>query len=248
MLSRKQIDIIGEGLVREFKPEALVTPQEIDVDLFAQDYLGMDQDFAYLSHCGVYLGMTVFNDTDKVPVYDPATQQAEYMSAKAHTVIIDKTLLAENQEHRYRFTMGHEASHEFLHKEYFAYDPNQLTIFDFMGESPAPMVQCRVDTKKLDTATQKTWNDRDWMEWQANALSSSILMPKCMVELVVADIKSRKLPQYLASYAMVEEVSSVFNVSFEAATYRLRQLNLIPQLEQVSNDAVRVLTQLACNF
>lgn len=248
MLSRKQIDAIGEGLVREFKPDALVTPQEIDIDLFAQDYLGLDQDFAYLSHCGVYLGMTVFNDTDKVPVYDPTTQQAEYMSAKAHTVIIDKTLLAENQEHRYRFTMGHEASHEFLHKEYFAYDPNQLTIFDFMGESPAPMVQCRVDTKKLDTTTQKTWNDRDWMEWQANALSSSILMPKSMVEMVVADVKSRNLSKNLMSYAVVEEVSSVFNVSFEAATYRLKQLGLIPQTQQINNDVMRVMLQLACNF
>lgn len=248
MLSRKQIDAIGEGLVREFKPDALVTPQEIDIDLFAQDYLGLDQDFAYLSHCGVYLGMTVFNDTDKVPVYDPTTQQAEYMSAKAHTVIIDKTLLAENQEHRYRFTMGHEASHDFLHKEYFAYDPNQLTIFDFLGESPAPMVQCRVDTKKLDTTTQKTWNDRDWMEWQANALSSSILMPKSMVEMVVADVKSRNLSKNLMSYAVVEEVSSVFNVSFEAATYRLKQLGLIPQAQQISNEVMRMMLQLACNF
>lgn len=106
VLSRKQIDIIGEGLVREFNPSALMTPQEIDIYLFAQDYLGMDQDFAYLSHCGVYLGMTVFNDTEKVPVYDPTTNTADYMSAKAHTVIIDKTLLADNQEHRYRFTMG----------------------------------------------------------------------------------------------------------------------------------------------
>ena len=75
-----------------------------------------------------------FNDTDKVPVYDPQNNCADYISAKAHTVIIDKTLLEENQEHRYRFTMGHEAGHEFLHKEYFAYDPDQITLFDLMGE------------------------------------------------------------------------------------------------------------------
>lgn len=244
VLSRKQIDIIGEELVREFNPNALVTPQEIDIDLFAQDYLGMDQDFAYLSHCGVYLGMTVFNDTDKVPVYDPTTNSADYMSAKAHTVIIDKTLLADNQEHRYRFTMGHEASHEFLHKEYFVYDPNQLTIFDFMDESPAPMVQCRVDTKKLDAKQQKTWNDRDWMEWQANALSSSMLMPESMVRVVVEDIKTRGIQRGLLHYAFVEEVSSVFNVSFEAATIRLKQLGYIPSTEQISNDVLNVMMQL----
>ena len=71
VLSRKEIDIIGENLVSDFNPDAMHTPQEIDIDLFVQDYLGADQDFQYLSHCGVYLGMTVFNDTDKVPVYDP---------------------------------------------------------------------------------------------------------------------------------------------------------------------------------
>lgn len=118
------MDIIGENLVGEFMPEALKTPQEIDIDLFVQDYLGMEQDFQYLSHCGAYLGMTVFNDTDIVPVYNPVDHCAECISAKAHTVIIDNTLLEENQEHRYRFTMGHEASHGFLYKEYFAYDPD----------------------------------------------------------------------------------------------------------------------------
>ncbi|MFR8846421.1 MAG: hypothetical protein ACLVGL_16155 [Waltera sp.] len=180
MLSRKEIDVIGQNIVGDFMPEALKSPQEIDIDLLAQDYLGMDQDFQYLSHCGVYLGMTVFNDTDKVPVYDPQNNCADYISAKAHTVIIDKMLLEENQEHRYRFTMGHEAGHEFLHKEYFAYDPDQITLFDLMGETPAPMVQCRVDTKKMDCRTSKSWTDRDWMEWQANALSSAVLMPVSM--------------------------------------------------------------------
>ena len=92
MLSRKEIDVIGQNIVGDFMPEALKSPQEIDIDLLAQDYLGMDQDFQYLSHCGVYLGMTVFNDTDKVPVYDPQNNCADYISAKAHTVIIDKTI------------------------------------------------------------------------------------------------------------------------------------------------------------
>ena len=244
VLSRKEIDAIGQNIVGDFMPEALKSPQEIDIDLLAQDYLEMDQDFQYLSHCGVYLGMTVFNDTDKVPVYDPQNNCADYISAKAHTVIIDKTLLADNQEHRYRFTMGHEASHEFLHKEYFVYDPSQLTIFDFIGETPAPMVQCRVDTKKLDARQRKTWNDRDWMEWQANALSSSMLMPESMVRVVIEDIKTRAIQRDLLHYAFVEEVSSVFNVSFEAATIRLKQLGYISSNEQISNDVLNVMIQL----
>lgn len=68
---------MGENLVGEFMPEALKTPQEIDIDLFVQDYLGMEQDFQYLSHCGLYLGMTVFNDTDRIPVYNPVETRYE---------------------------------------------------------------------------------------------------------------------------------------------------------------------------
>jgi Zn-dependent peptidase ImmA (M78 family) len=225
VLSRKEIDDIGENLVKDFNPSALITPQEIDIDLLAQDYLGMEQDFQYLSHCGVYLGMTVFNDTGKVPVYDPNLNRANYISAKAHTVIIDNTLLAENQQHRYRFTMGHEVSHDFLHTEYFAYDPNQLALF---GKSfDFPMVQCRVDSKKLEVKQQKSWTDRDWMEWQANALSSAILMPKSVVLKVAGDVAKGCTEKHLIPYAEIRKVSEIFNVSFEAAMYRLKELNVI---------------------
>lgn len=225
VLSRKEIDIIGENIVRDFMPEALKMPQEIDIDLLAQDYLGMDQDFQYLSHCGVYLGMTVFNDTEKVPVYDPMNERAEYISAKAHTVIIDKTLLAENQEHRYRFTMGHEASHEFLHKEYFNYDVNQMTLFDMFPEA---MIQCRVDAKKYNARQSAEWTDMDWMEWQANALSSAILMPKSAVLEVAQEVSnSRRTAGRLLAYTKAMKVAKVFNVSNEAAMYRLKELDVV---------------------
>ncbi len=243
-MSRKEIDVIGENLVGDFMPDALENPQEIDIDSFAQNYLGMDQDFQYLSHCGVYLGMTVFNDTDKVPVYDPQRECADYISAKAHTVIIDKTLLAENQEHRYRFTMGHEASHEFLHKEYFAYDPDQMTIFDYIGEAPVPMVQCRIDTKRMDAKNPEVWTDRDWMEWQANALSSAILMPVSMVRKVAESVKTTKA--VFRNYVIAARVSNVFNVSFEAASYRLKQLGYIPQDVQMSSDVLNMIATQLC--
>ena len=234
VLSRKEIDDIGENLVSDFNPAAMQMPQEIDIDLFVQDYLGADQDFQYLSHCSVYLGMTVFNDTDKVPVYDPVQNRAEYISSRANTIIIDQTLLEEKQEHRYRFTMGHEASHVFLHTPYFAYDPNQITLMDLMGGGKeAAMIQCRVDTKKMNCEQQAVWTDKEWMEWQANALSSAILMPRAMVLKVVREI--RKKPGFCQKtetqrcYIEADTVSQVFNVSFQAATIRLKELGVMRQ-------------------
>lgn len=249
VLSKKEIDVIGENIVGDFMPEALESPKQIDIDLLAQDYLGMEQDFQYLSHCGVYLGMTVFNDTDKVPVYNPATKCAEYISAKAHTVIIDRTLLEDNQEHRYRFTMGHEAGHEFLHKEYFAYDPNQLTLWD-LDEVPHPaMVQCRVDTKKLECTQNTTWTDCDWMEWQANALSSAMLMPASMVRLVADNYIRPDLKPDFYNYALADEIASVFNVSFEAAGYRLKNLGYIPKDFTLKTNVLNLIyPKLVSNF
>lgn len=80
-------------MAEDFCPNALKTPTEIDADRFLTRYLGLTQDYKYLSHCGVYLGMTVFNDTDYVPVFNDERWEAEFITVKAGTVIIDNILL-----------------------------------------------------------------------------------------------------------------------------------------------------------
>jgi hypothetical protein len=224
ILSRAEIDQIGENLVADFNPEALREPTEIDVDRFITRYLGMEQDFQYLSHCGLYLGMTVFNDSDRVTVFNAEKWQAEYISVKAGTVIIDNSLLADNQEHRYRFTVGHEAAHKILHTDYFEHrakqNPSALDII--------PMVQCRADTaKRLGNPSRKK-SAADWMEWQANCLSSSILMPRSMVIKAARRAEQRSC----SANAALEAVIRTFNVSNDAAYYRLQELNLVPQRKQ----------------
>lgn len=235
ILSRKEIDALGEALAGDFCPAALINPQPLDVDGFAEQYLHMTQDYQFLSHCGVYLGMTIFNDTNQIAVYDPVSEKAKFISAKANTIIIDNTLLKESQEHRYRFTMGHEASgHAFLHQECFAIDPNQLS---FQAPSTATQFQCRVDsTRLLNAKPKQSWDDRDWMEWQANAMSSAFMMPESMVRKAVDDlrrdmgIKYCKKHESRFEYAAVSRVSELFNMSFQAANIRLKNLGLIRNL------------------
>lgn len=174
ILSKAEIDAIGERFVQDFQPEVLTNPSPVDIEGFIEFYLGMTPDYQYLSHNGVYLGMTVFNDTNKVPVFDPTTNRAEYISAKARTVIIDNRLLDENQRHRFRFTLGHEGGHDIFHSGYFSYNPDQTSLFD--EEFVAPMIQCRVDSGMTDRADTRKWDDHDWMEWQANHLSAAVLI------------------------------------------------------------------------
>lgn len=108
IISNDEIDTLGERLVADFSPLDIFTPKAIDIDRFVTKYLKLKQDFYYLSHCGVYLGTTIFQETHRLPVFNPETISAEYAHVEAGTVIIDSSLMVDNQEHRYRFTMGHE--------------------------------------------------------------------------------------------------------------------------------------------
>lgn len=223
VLSKKEIDTIGERFVRDFQPEVLTDPAPVDIESFIECYLGMTADYQYLSHNGVYLGMTVFNDTNRVIVFDPNTQRAEYIHAKARTVIIDNRLLEEDQHQRYRFTLGHEGGHDILHSGFFSYNPDQLSMFE---PSYAPMIQCRVDNTVSKRPNTGNWSDHDWMEWQANALASSILMPETAVRIVAEPYKS-KLDKPLTRASLIVQISTVFDVSISAATIRLKDLGYI---------------------
>ena len=229
ILSKDGIDTLGEAFVRDFNPEALMEPLPLDIDRFVCDYLGMLQDFAYLSNDGRYLGMTVFNDTGRVVVYDPERNEADYIAARAGTVIIDNTLLANGKEHRYRFTMGHEGGHGILHTDYFAYDPDQTSFEDTERE---PVIQCRVDgTSVLRQKNVRLWTPEDRMEWQANHMSSALLMPRSMVYKLVRSLSQEKSVEF--DIMAILTVADAFNVSNEAAQYRLLDFGLIRSREPI---------------
>lgn len=228
VLSKREIEVIGENFILDFCPDALTHPQAINIDDFVELYLGMKIDYQYLSNDGRYLGMTVFNDTDKVVIFDPENRRADYLHADARTVLIDNTLLEENQGHRYRYTMGHEGSHDIFHSGYYSYNPNQLSFFD--KNNTAPMVQCRQKSFDSSMKTSKQWTDVEWMEWQANFLSSVLLMPAKAVR-IVANSKNNIAPS-MRSLAMIQAVAQTFDVSPEAAKCRLKELRCIdPQFD-----------------
>ena len=74
-------------------------------------------------------------------------------------------------------------------------------------------------------------------------------MPFSMVRRVAVNCKQPELQHILYHYARTEEVASVFNVSFEAAGYRLKQLGYSPQETQLSTDILNMISiDLACNY
>lgn len=221
IISNKELDQIGERMAIDFDPSLMLDPHPIDIDRFIENYLGLQLDYMYLSHCGVYLGTMVFQTTDHLPVYSPEKNRAEYAHADAGTVIIDSSLERDDQEHRYRFTAAHEGSHGILHPNYFL---NSIGSED--RDETGIYVRCRADFR---TCRQRglllPMTDDERVEQQANRLSAAILMPQNSVKLLFArDPYNRKESWVLAA---LNRMSEVFNVSAEAAFYRLKALELI---------------------
>lgn len=231
ILSKESIDYIAERFLEDFCPEALKEPREIDIESFAFNYLKLEQDFQYLSHCGIYLGMMVFKDTDKLAVYNPDKNRAEYIEAREGTIIIDNSLLEESQECRYRFTVGHEAGHWIFHRLFFQRDMKQASSFLRPAQA---VVQCRAASLEGKMKHFDQWNDSDRMEWQANYMSSALFMPKS----IVVDSYNRcyfredmerendcDAPYYREMYT--NSMAGFFNVSRQAAEIRLKSLGLM---------------------
>ena len=221
IISDQEIDVLGERLVTDFLKTPLIDPHEIDIDRFVTRYRRYGLDYKYLSHCGVYLGTTIFTASDKIPVYVPEENRAKFIHVDAHTIIIDESLLSENQEHRYRFTLGHEISHGVLHEQFFIRNEGTSTVY----EQEAAGIRCRADAYNLRETKGARWTELRRIEWQANRLSAAILMPKSMVAIMVARYPLKG--DYMRQLELSHVMSDKFNVSSEAAYYRLIDLGYI---------------------
>ncbi len=96
------------------------------------------------------------------------------------------------------------------------------------------MVQCRVDYSQLSNKRMALWTDNDWMEWQANRLSSAILMPESMVRQLTS--KNTEGPSAFRAACWVLDVQRIFNVSIQAAEIRLRELGMLAGISKPDID------------
>lgn len=228
ILGNAEIDFHAEAFLRDYNPSLLTNPQPINIEELAEYYLGLTMEYDYLSHNGFIWGRMVFNDTGRIPVYLPDEGRADYIPAKRGTVIIDNTLLDDDNEYRLRSTVGHECGHWVFHSSYYTFDPNQLSLFDMDGMAATA---CRKQDIEGDVeGRRRLESDQDWLEHHAKYFSAAILMPKTMFVKVVDELETRsKIPKecwafrddYLANY-----LSETFNVSPTSAKIRLKQLGL----------------------
>lgn len=70
------------------------------------------------------------------------------------------------------------------------------------------------------------------MEWQANRMSSALLMPRSMVYKIVRNLPQEKSVDF--DIMAILTVADAFNVSNEAAQYRLLDFGLIRSREPMN--------------
>ena len=214
ILSAAMIENTAEQMLEEFLPQGCAKPCAIDMDAFLIDYFHMVLEEKSLSHDGHILGMTVFADTDKVVIYIPEKNEADYYSVKARTVLIDRK---RQTSESVRFTKAHEAGHSYFHNVFFMRHPGEKVCRE-----------SRETLEQKDPDKDKVWSDKEWMEWQANTFASCLLMPAPMVRKLIDPMpKIQAGDPFGDRMERICRVCDVFQVSKAMAEIRLKGLGLL---------------------
>ena len=234
VLGKENIENESENILRQFCPDCLVEPKEIDVEKLIED-MGLDLCYAKMSENSEILGAFVFNK-GVIPTYTDDHFENKVYSEK--TIIIDSTI-AENDDPRLRFTHGHELGHYVTQYDIFHINENQLSLFNFSEEHDNAVICKRksIGFVNLFNRRKSLETKEDWQEWQANYFSSTLLIPKCTLKIA--------LKPYLDTYdvmdqasllnkleveeimELVDKLSKIYNVSNEMMINRLKSLNYL---------------------
>lgn len=231
ILSNEKIDEHAELLIGDYDSSLLSKPQSIDVEDFAENYLGLHFHFTDLSHNGFIWGRMVFNDA-KIIVYNPDTKRPDEEPVDGDTIVIDNGLLDEKKEHAFRSTVMHESGHAIYHDEYYYIDYYQLPLEDESEVEHFPYTSCESKSimGNIGSTSRKLRTDLEWIEHQAKYFSAAALMPRKTMRTLCANPKIQQFcfgeyPGY-ENDALIAMVSKVYNVSYESAKIRIKELGL----------------------
>lgn len=144
---------------------------------------------------------------------------------RKRVILIDASL--QSDEHKFHFTLAHEFGHLALHRK-----------VKVLYENTDPASKETV--LEGDDEAQGYESESDWLEWQANAYASSLLMPELIFKSALISVQKElgigrqgrifvdHQPVNLGDYyQIIAQLSSYFSVSKTAVEYRLHKLGLV---------------------
>ena len=217
-LSKAKIEEYAYEFLLENSPESLSKAIQTDIEFIVENKLNINLQCLKLDSTKNLLGMTIMNPM-KVKYLNENSQVEEGIFDR-NTILINEFLADEkNQEHRLYFTLAHEIGHWYLQRKDAYIDSGQQSLF---GQNTIKSSVNRfVDNIYMfqNLKRKKLVTEEDWLEWQANYFASCILMPKRMFKNEYIKLQNKNILE------RVSTLSKIFNVSEEAAAYRMKEIS-----------------------
>lgn len=169
-LNREDIEAIGRRVYVAYLKLPEVKSQRqiynVNPDLLIKKLLGFQIEYRHLSLDGLTLGLTC-TDSIGIEVFgDDRSREMILLDGK--TILIEKDLQSDQKRHgQLNYTKCHEASH-LIYKMEFPADYGSKP-----GELPKPLFSKEAENNRGCI--------KDWEEWQADVLASTILLPEDLI-------------------------------------------------------------------
>ena len=197
-LSASALENMAREILTRYDPDFLKRePQAVPIEHIIENTYGLNIDYMRLTADGDELGRMIYDD-GYTTRYSVEKDDYELVWVNEGTMLIESLLVNDSVQYgRFRFTLGHELGHWVLHK----------ALYKGTGAAAA--------TYKTD------YIYNDTVEWQANYISKSILMPVGQVKHGCHELRGAKADEKI--YILAD----VFEVSKQAMEIRLNELGLI---------------------
>lgn len=212
--SYKEIDELGEGLIRQYLGKGAERTCRVDIEGFVTDFLKLP--LLYRSFAE--------EDRDKIGfIADGVSPLRVYENGAVvrrvyprGTIVIERRLQREHESGRRRFTISHECAHYIMDRTV----PNAA----FHREFDKERAYTQEDFKNLFS----------FRETQIDRMGAALLMPRFMVRNVVAMYGcAGGIPVFgdsvlrTADKLLIKQMANAMGVSFSAFLIRLRELGYL---------------------
>ena len=215
-ISNKEIEDIAEGLVRTVYNQRL--PKQIDIDAVA-GYLGISVIYEQIAEDD--MDKIGFASNGRTPLKVRRNGMIQQTVYPKDTIVLDTFLLRPEEQHRRRFTEGHEIAHILLNRA----DPfTNAACFN------------RVYDPERAYSLEELRDRMMLGESQANVMAAYLLRPRSLLEAAVnSHFHRKKVPVYGNCVFLPEMKPSLqtmadeLGVSHTAMLIQLRKYDLLEQ-------------------
>ena len=222
-----EFETMMQGLLLRAGSDVFVAGSGVDVDRVLLAGLELEADYVSLPN-GV-LGRTLFLADGSAQV-----QVSRELADEAEVDTIARR--------RLRTTLAHECGHVACHRTLFLADTETISLFPSSEgqEEEKPAILCR-------ESTVAPGYSGEWWEYQANRCMASLLLPR---HLLAPQFRAVLTSVGVDSYeeaakqgkdeGMVRTLANMFDISWQALLYRLRDLGFIPTRDQLDQRNMEV--------